>query len=185
MGLASAVETINLICNCFLPNKQKTYDDIQEHYNHDGDDDIIHILPTNEQFKLKNLYPSTNKTEKWSVLCVGSDLTYIKVCLGDFNLKGMDFLTNKKGGNVISKRLNDTLEPIWNATLKGNRLQFFLLVNGLTYLVNSFPLDNTDGSVIGAVMFIRAYTTEKRDSEEKRRSNDLYEFNRNGVAEKH
>lgn len=174
MGLASVFETFNLVCNCFFPNKHKPYDDIQDHYNQDDGDDVIHILPTNDQFHLKNLYPSTNQTEKWSILCVGNDLTYIKVCLGDFKLKGMELLTNKKGGNVISKRLNDTLEPIWNSTLKGNRLQFFLLVNGYTYLVNTFPLENLE-SIIGAVMFIRQYTTEKRDAQ-VRTSKDFYDL---------
>lgn len=165
MGLASVLENLNFTCNCFWPNKSKNpYEYIQNQYYKKNDiEDDIHILPTNEHLHLTNLYPSTNATERWSVLCVGSDMTYIKVSLGDFKLKNMENLTNKKGGNIISKEVNAIFEPIWNSTLKGQRLQFFMLVNGYTYLVNTFPLENID-RVIGAIMFIRNYTVEKRDS---------------------
>lgn len=163
MGLASIFETFNIVCNCFFPNKVKKYDHIQKNLE-DKHIENISIIPANNTFQIKNLYPSANNTEKWSMLVIGSDLTYIKVCLGDFNFPNMDTLTNKKGVNVISKQLNDVLEPIWISTLKGNKLQFFFNVDNHLYFVNTYPLQNELNNVVAAVMFIRNFTSEKRDS---------------------
>jgi len=162
MGLASIFETFNLVCNCFFPKKDKPYEMIQNELQQ-KDIDNISIIPANS-FHIKNLYPSSNNTNKWSMMCVGNDLTYIKVCLGDFSFPNMESLPNRKGANILPKKLNDVFDPIWKSTLKGKRLQFFMNVDNHLYLLNTYPLHNDENFVVAAVMFIRNFTTESRDS---------------------
>jgi hypothetical protein len=124
----------------------------------------IHILKVAEGFHIKNLYPVTDQVEKWSVFVIGNDMTYIHASVGDFHVPGYEDLLNNKGNNILPNELNEFFEPIWKKTLDGSQLQFYMSVKQRLYFVNTYPFVNENKDVIGAIMFIRPFTSERGES---------------------
>jgi hypothetical protein len=170
------------IC-CLHPQAINRYAEIDSHIQQMNGKYDIHILKVAETFHLINLYPITDQVEKWSVFIVGNDMMYIHASLGDFDIpeiKNHNHLLNHKGPNILSYELNEFFEPIWKQTLNGAQLQFYLSVRQRLFFVNTYPFINDKKDVIGAIMFIRPFTSEKyetyevekRKSQESRKKSD-------------
>lgn len=171
MGIASIFENFSVIFNCFLPPKQnrKQYEinnkllELGERYN-------ISTLPVLIGKEIKDLYPITDQVHKWNTFIVGKNKNYILAHTYDLEI-GVDGheLLNKQADSYLSKALNEYFNPIWDKTLEGNDLQFFMLWMGKTFFVNTYVLSNGSRDVIGAVMFIRSidilpsFTTTAQD----------------------
>lgn len=161
---------------CFGKQTLNQYAEIDSHIQHMNGKYDIHILKVADTFHLSNLYPITDQVEKWSVFIVGNDMTYIHASLGDFDIpdiKNENILLNKKGPNVFSFELNEFFEPIWRQTLRGTQLQFYLSVRQKLFFVNTYPFVNDKKNVIGAIMFIRPFTSEKYESSDMTKKSGL------------
>lgn len=167
--LGNIFDKINIVCNCFCgdPKKKqmkKQYDEIDRHIAQLNGKYDIHILKVAQDFHIRNLYPITDQVEKWSVFVVGNDMTYIHASIGDFNFPDPKLLLNQKGPSVMIPELNEFFEPLWRQTLNGSQLQFYMSVQQKLYFVNTYPFINANKEVIGAIMFIRPFTSEKKQS---------------------
>lgn len=158
----SFLEAINLTFNCFCAKERKSEKQQREDDNQAIYDTArkyeIGILPVHNNVNIKNLYPITDQVHLWNTFIVGNDKTYILSSIND--LKGFPETTNllnKKGDVVLPTFLQDFFDPIWDKTLKGKQLQFYMIYNTRTYFVNSYPFRNDEDFVIGAIMFIRAF----------------------------
>lgn len=167
--LGNIFDKINIVCNCFCgdpKDKQmkKQYAEIDRHIAQLNGKYDIHILKVAQDFHIRNLYPITDQVEKWSVFVIGNDMTYIHVSIGDFNFPDPKLLLNQKGANAMVPELNEFFEPLWRQTLSGSQLQFYMSVQQRLYFVNTYPFINANKEVIGAIMFIRPFTSEKKQS---------------------
>ena len=165
-----------IVCNCFCgENKEKKlkkqYAEIDKHIASINGKYDIHILKVAQDFHIKNLYPVTDQVEKWTVFVIGNDMTYIHVSVGDFHFPNHEGLLNNKGSNILTLELNEFLEPLWRQTLGGNQLQFYMSVQQKLYFVNTYPFINDNREVIGAIMFIRPFTSEKAQARAEGRIN--------------
>jgi hypothetical protein len=150
----------NIDLNCFCSSKKsrkKTYEDKdnENEYN-------ISILPITPNFDIENLYPLTNHVDTWSIFIVGNDKTYILVDVNDphINIPKTN-LCNRQGQNLLPKNLLNMFDNIWNVTLENKQLQFFILWNNKLFLSNTYPFLNGNNKVIGAILFMRAFETQK------------------------
>lgn len=122
----------------------------------------INVLPVLPNFDIQNLYPITDRVEQWNVLVVGSDKTYILASLKDPFMR-MDppdaetLLPNRQGPEVLPAELNAFFDPVWDKTLLGRQLQFYILWNERLYFINTYPFFNSSHRVIGAILFMRAF----------------------------
>jgi hypothetical protein len=122
----------------------------------------IAVLPIQENYDLDNLYPITDKVELWTILVVGNDKTYIHVSNPDPfrtipNLNSS--VLNKKADNLLPEEFKAFLDPLWDKTLIGNQLQFYMVVDGRIFFVNTYPFYNQSSKVIGAILFMRKFDT--------------------------
>lgn len=166
MSLASIFENINVVFNCFCPAqdsraKAKKVKDMDRQIQRINGRYDIHILKVAQDFHIKNLYPPTDRVENWSVFIVGNDKTYIHVSLGDFTFPDSENLLNNRGANVMPNELNEFFDPIWTQTLEGCQLQFYMSVQQRLFFVNTYPFINDNKEVIGAIMFVRPFTSER------------------------
>ena len=116
----------------------------------------IGILPAAADFNICNLYPSTDHVEKWTVLVVGSDKTYILANVQDeLHIPDAGRLLNCRGADVLPPKLQSVFDGFWDKTLGGKQLQLYLTWDNLLYLVNTYPFFNGQGKVIGAALFMR------------------------------
>ena len=130
------------------------YDEVSsigERYN-------VTILPVHANFCIENLYPETNQVHKWNIIIIGKDKTFVHVSIHDLDLPEYETFVNRRAGNVLDRQLQDFFDPIFDKTLSNQRLQFVMGWSHRIYLVNTYPLNNQFGSVIGAVIFIRNYS---------------------------
>lgn len=130
------------------------YDEVRtagERYN-------ITILPVHANFCIDNLYPETNQVHKWNIIIIGKDKTFIHVSIHDLDLPEYDTFPNRRAGNVLDRHLQDFFDPIFEKTLSNQKLQFVMGWSHRIFLVNTYPLNNQFGNVIGAVIFIRNYS---------------------------
>jgi hypothetical protein len=166
MALISIFEMINF--DCFFggnksrkkTKKKKTEEmddevlkvihDISERYD-------ISVLPVNADFELDNLYPETNQVHKWNIIVIGKDKTFIHCHIYDLNIPEHETFTNHKSASVLDRALQELFDPMFDKTLQGHKLQFFIGWNGQIYLVNTYPITNKTCNIIGAVLFIRNY----------------------------
>jgi hypothetical protein len=162
----SIVDNLSVIFNCFFPQRDK-YDDIDKKLKTLNGKFDIQILNASADFQLRNLYPTTDHVETWSVFIIGNDKTYVHACVGDFKFPS-DNLINHRGSRVLTDELNQFFEPLWEETLKGHQLQFYMTLKTHLYIVNTYPFVNDTKDIIGAIMFIRPFTSERRDSFEGR-----------------
>jgi hypothetical protein len=119
----------------------------------------ISILPIAAGFNLENLYPLTDQVEFWNIFIVGKDKTYILAHCKNLVIPNTDKLLNKTADGILPDELRDFFDPLWDKTLKGTQLQFYIVFNGRTYFVNSYPFYNEKKVVIGAIMFFRLFET--------------------------
>jgi hypothetical protein len=121
----------------------------------------ISILPINNHFDIENLYPLTDHVELWNIFIVGNDKTYILASVKDpcITIPGADDLLNHRGNNRLPVELNEFFNTIWDKTLNGKQLQFYMVWSGRLYFINTYPFLNGKGKVIGAALFMRAFET--------------------------
>lgn len=134
-------------------HKYRIYDDVAsmgERYN-------ITILPVYAGFCIENLYPETNQVHKWNIIIIGKDKTFIHVSVHDLDLPQHETFPNRRSGNVLDRQLQDFFDPIFDKTLMKHQLQFIMAWSQRIFLVNTYPICNQVGGVIGAVIFIRNY----------------------------
>lgn len=167
--LGNIFDKINIVCNCFCGDPKerelkKNYEEIDRHIQSINGKYDIHILKVAQDFHIKNLYPITDHVHLWSVFVVGNDMTYIHASIGEFNFPDHNLLLNKKGPSVLIPELNEFFEPLWKQTLNGSQLQFYMSVQQKLFFVNTYPFINGNREVIGAIMFIRPFTSEKKQS---------------------
>ena len=124
----------------------------------------INVLPVLPNFDIQNLYPITDCVEQWNILVVGSDKTYILASLKDPFIRldppnAEAQLPNHQGHDVMPAELNAFFDPVWDKTLLGRQLQFYILWNERLYFINTYPFFNSGHRVIGAILFMRAFHT--------------------------
>ena len=121
----------------------------------------ISILPITPKFDIENLYPISDKVHLWSTLIIGNDKTYILANIKDphINIPESVHLENKTGTNILPHELNKFFDSIWDKTLTGKQLQFYIVWNAKLYFINTYPFFNGRGKVIGAILFMRAFET--------------------------
>lgn len=181
MGLASIFENFSLVFNCFLPSnkKMKQRFEINKNLLELGEKYNISTLPVLIGKEITDLYPITDQVHKWNIFIVGKKKNYIMAHTFDLDI-GVDQseLLNRQADPYLGKELNDFFNPVWDKTLEGNDLQFFMLWSGKTYFVNTYVLSNGTRDVIGAIMFIRAvevlpmFSSGEQEKQEKKNSFD-------------
>ena len=62
----------------------------------------------------------------------------------------------------IPKELFGFLNNVWDISLKGKNLQFFIVLNTHLYIFNSYYLKNEKGVITGCVGFMRSFEAIKR-----------------------
>jgi hypothetical protein len=137
MGLASIIESVVLTFNCFLPpRKERKQLEFNQRLHELGDRYNISTLPVLIGKELTDLYPITDQVHKWNTFIVGKNKNYILVNCYDLNL-GVDEreILNKQSDNYLVDELNEYFNPVWDKTLNGNDLQFFMIWKGKTYLI--------------------------------------------------
>jgi hypothetical protein len=119
----------------------------------------ISILPIVSGFNLDNLYPLTDQVQFWNIFIVGRDKTYILASCKNIKIPNTEQLLNKTADGILPDELREFFDPIWDKTLKGSQLQFYIVFNSSTYFVNTYPFYNDRKRVIGAIMFLRLFET--------------------------
>ena len=164
--MLKVIDGLSVVFNCFCNNPRVKQDDQRrkrgsfERNIYDlGEKYNICVLPIQQTFELDNLYPQTNQVHDWTTLVVGKDKTYVLTHLGSISFANSEQLVNNKGPGIIPKELQDFFDPLWDETLAGTNLQLFLVIDGLTYFMNTFSFKNNRGVVIGACMFLRLFNT--------------------------
>lgn len=150
-----------ICCICPEPN-----DDPLETIVETAEINNILVLPTRPNDTLKNLFPLSNHVkERFNILCVGAEKEYILVRLTDLKLPGCENLENKRYSETMPENIRAILDSIWEQSLAGKSLSFYLVVRGLTYLCHSFPLPLQNGKIVGAICFIRGVQHETASGE--------------------
>jgi hypothetical protein len=113
-------------------------------------------------YELDNLYPLTDQVHMWNIFVVGNDKTYIlaNVCDPEVSITNSEYLLNRKAENILPVKLQEVFNKIWDRTLSGSQLQFYLSFNGRMYFVNTYPILNNNKKVIGAIMFMRKFESD-------------------------
>lgn len=156
------IDSLSFVFNCFctkpIPtNERKENDKLTRNIYDMSQKHNINILPINMNYEINNLYPKSNMVHEWTILIIGNDKTYILANINAPGLGDSEKLLNHKGTGLFPEPIEEFLEPVWDKTLKGNNLQFFMLYNGKTYLVNTYAMSNHKGKVIGACLFMRLF----------------------------
>jgi sensor histidine kinase regulating citrate/malate metabolism len=99
--------------------------------------------------------------ELWNIFVVGNDKTYILCSIKDpfISIPNSGDLINNQASGLIPADLERFLDTIWDRTLVGRQLQFYITWNGRLYFINTFPFFNGKKDVIGAILFMRAFET--------------------------
>ena len=171
----SILEAVNLTCNCFFgKNKEPTeeeklaeakirkeqakkeelslrlYDIARKHE--------IGILPVLDTYQVTNLFPINNHVNKWNIFIIGKDKVYILASINDFEgFPDTTGILNTNAMALLPESLQEFFDPVWDKTLLGRQLQFYMIYFGRTYFVNTYPFFNDDRMIIGAIMFIRSF----------------------------
>jgi hypothetical protein len=108
----------------------------------------VTVLPVSKTFEIQNLYNGKKDTE-WNILICGNDKTYI------FSKTRFveESLENTKG-DVLPTKLYNFFDGIQTHALNGESLQFLIVYDKQTYLVNTFPLKH-ESKVLGTSIFVR------------------------------
>jgi hypothetical protein len=120
----------------------------------------ISILPILNSYEIQSLYPETSQAHTWSTFIIGKDKTYALTNKYDFNIESSyNKLFKRTSNGQLHDDLLEFFDPIWERTLKGQQLQFFMIYCSIIYFVNTFALRNDSYNIIGASMFIRSLET--------------------------
>lgn len=152
------IEKLN--CNIFCLSKKDKHKNIMDSLYRVSKQYKISILPISNIYELDNLYPITDRVKEWNTFIVGNDKTYILSNIGDNRVyipKDNDMVDTK--GASMPEELFLFLDNVWTHTLKGKQLQFYMILNGQIYLINTYCLNNANNKVIGAIMFMRNFET--------------------------
>jgi len=146
--------------NFLINNYFKKKNDIKKLY-HESKKYNLSVLPTAPDYVFENLYPISNHVEIWSIFVVGNDKNYI-LCNVDSNIKfeNKDKILNTKG-SALPEELFEFLNNVWDITLGGKNLQFFIVLDAHLYIFNSYYFSNERGKVIGATAFLRDFENVK------------------------
>jgi hypothetical protein len=152
------LENLEINLSCFT-GKNKSHHEIDRKIYNVSQEYNISILPIIQSYELDNLYPPTDHVELWNIFIVGSDKTYILANVKDEHIKipNANLLPNKTGVNLLPEGLQQFMDSIWDKTLCGKKLQFYMTWNFRLYFINTYPFHNNKDKVIGAVMFMRAH----------------------------
>lgn len=160
------VDSMSFVFNCFCgkpedekPSPSNDDDHLTNQIFRLCEKHRISILPVRRSFEVEDLYPSTNQVHTWNIFVIGKDKNYILSTTNCINIENASNLVNNKADGVIPLHFVEFFEPVWDKTLSGSRLQFFMVYEGRTYLVDTYPFQNTTGNVIGACMFMRLFET--------------------------
>lgn len=155
-------ENIDLNCFCSAKKEMK-----KENSDKELDKKIyevsreykISILPITPNFDIENLYPLTDHVELWNIFIIGNDKTYISVNINDphINIPNTGDLRNHQAKNILPDELSHLFDSIWDRTLQGKQLQFYMVWNGKLYFINTYPFFNGRSKVIGAILFMRTF----------------------------
>lgn len=154
------LENLDITLSCFGGmSKKKTHHEIDHKIYNVSQQYNISILPIIQTYEIDNLYPPTDHVELWNIFIVGSDKTYILANIRDpfIQIPDTDKLPNKTSFNILPEGLHQFMDGIWEKTLLGKKLQFYMTWNCRLYFVNTYPFHNGRDKVIGAVMFMRAH----------------------------
>ena len=122
----------------------------------------LSVLPIAQDYDIDNLYPITNHVHIWSTFVIGNDKSYILCNIGDeyISFKDKDNIVNTKGTH-LPKDLFEFLNNVWDITLEGKNLQFFIVLDNHLYLFNSYSLKNEKNKVVAASGFMRKFESIK------------------------
>jgi hypothetical protein len=122
--------------------------------------DIVMLPIIPDFFKMDNLYPPWNHVDEWDIFMVGNDKTYILANVNSFktSVNLSQHLLNNRAAGIVDEELAMFLDPLWDKTLAGSQLQFFMEMREQQYIVNTFHLTNMDKTIVGAVMLLRPFT---------------------------
>lgn len=174
MGFMSVFENFNLTFNCF--GKEK-HDDkaLAKNLYYVSKQHKISVLPITPTFDIENLYPLTDGVGLWNIFVVGNDKTYILSQVNDpsISIPEAQHLLNRKANGVLPDDLTSFFDSVWDRTLGGRQLQFYMVWNGKLYFINSYPFFNGKRVVIGATLFMRAFDSMPPQPMDQRASIDL------------
>ena len=125
----------------------------------------ISVLPISENYQLEDLYPIHNHVDTWNHFIVGRNKDYIsahignKTCLLSKSQLGINTnkILNTKGIPELPDELYQFFDKTWDITLKGKSLCFYIVMNSVLYLINTFPLKNNNNHICGATLFMRDF----------------------------
>lgn len=152
------IEKLN--CNIFCIPKRDKNKRIMDSLYRVSQKYKISILPIANVYELDNLYPITDRVKEWNTFIIGNDKTYILSNIGDDKvyIPTDNNIVDTKGVS-IPEELFLFLDNVWTHTLKGKQLQFYMILNGQIYLINTYCLYNANGKIIGATLFMRNFDT--------------------------
>lgn len=157
----SFLNTLKMVFNCYCGGKRPYDDPLDRQIYHVSRENKISILPITPNFDIENLYPLTDKVELWNTFVVGNDKTYILTSVNDpfIDIVNVDRLVNHRAKGIIPDDLLGFFDTVWDSTLVGKQLQFYMVWNSRLYFVNTYPFFNGKGKVIGAILFMRMFET--------------------------
>jgi hypothetical protein len=148
-------ESLYLSCFCY----RETKDDLDGDIYKVSKEYKITILPITHNIDIDNLYPVTDHVELWNIFIIGNDKTYILANINDkhINIPNNDKLLNHKAENLLPDELRKIFDKIWDKTLSGKQLQFYMVWNSKLYFINTYPFFNGKAKTIGAILFMRMF----------------------------
>lgn len=161
MGLITLFENLNFNIFCRPKKRRKQKEDAMENLYRVSKEYKLSILPISNTYELDNLYPITDRVKQWNTFVIGNDKTYILANIGDrkINLNSTDLNIVDTKGSKLPNELFRFFDNVWTHTLEGKQLQFYIVLNGKLYLINTYCLRNENKKVIGAIMFMRDFDT--------------------------
>ncbi len=164
MGVpVSLINNLNFDCNgCFSVKKKLKTKAVMESLYRVSQKYKLSILPISSEYELENLYPITDRVHEWNTMIVGNDKTYILSHVGDNKLEvpknDLEDIVNTNGSK-LPEELFLFFDSVWDYTLQGTQLQFYIVLNGKLYLINTYCLRNKSNKVIGGTLFMRNFDT--------------------------
>lgn len=149
-SICSFKQSKDIRLNTKLYNASKQYD--------------IAILPMTSGSKLDNLHPLVDHIQFGNTFVVGNDKTYIVADVVNLEIPDTDKQLNVQDDIFLPEELKNFFDPIWDKTLQGSQLQFYIVFKGKTYFVNTYPFCNDKKSVIGAIMFLKLTTSHLKEN---------------------
>lgn len=161
-AMLNLFENFSIVFNCFWKSKKQQKElELEKKIYHVSKQNKISVLPITPTFDIENLYPLTDRVELWNIFVVGNDKTYIMSQVKDptISIPEADELLNRKANGILPEDLATFFDTIWDRTLLGRQLQFYIVWNGRLYFINTYPFFNGRRAVIGAILFMRAFET--------------------------